>query len=405
MLILTKKPQVVTKKKYREKWLNFLGGLYLLVLKNVNPIFFGSVIISILAIIGIYKIEINTFLLEDISNKDPLRREFMFFDENFGGSRPLEIAIVVADSNKTVFDMAILTEIEKVEHYLIESFDAGNLASPVLASKSLNQAINGGLPGYFKLPNGEIEIKKFNKHLMYIQKTGVNQKLFSKNYRLSRLSGKTKDIGSKVSLARNKAFANFLKYETDSSLVKFRMTGTSLLIDKNNQYLTKNIMEGLVIAFLVIAVIVALLYRSLRMIFIALVPNVIPLMMVAAIMGYFDISLKLSTSIIFTIAFGIAVDDTIHFISKLKLELDKGKSLLYALKRTYLSTGKAIIITAVILAGGFLTLILSTFGGTYYTGLLVSLTLVLAVFIDLTLLPALLLMFFKKKETKSIDSL
>lgn len=114
-------------------------------------------------------------------------------------------------------------------------------------------------------------------------------------------------------------------------------------------------------------------------------------------MGLFGVYLKLSTSIIFTIAFGIAVDDTIHFISKLRIELGKGKSLLRAVKNTFLSTGKAIIITTIILAGGFLTLILSSFGGTFYTGLLVSLTLLFALIADLFLLPVLIVLFFPKK--------
>ena len=114
-------------------------------------------------------------------------------------------------------------------------------------------------------------------------------------------------------------------------------------------------------------------------------------------MGLMNIDLKVSTSIIFTISFGIAVDDTIHFLSKMKIELGKGKSILYALKRTYLSTGKAIVITSIILCGGFLTLIFSSFLGTFYIGLLVSLTLVFAVLADLFLLPILLLIFYKKK--------
>ena len=115
-------------------------------------------------------------------------------------------------------------------------------------------------------------------------------------------------------------------------------------------------------------------------------------------MGIFGITLKLSTSIVFSIAFGIAVDDTIHFISKLRIELNKGKSLLYALKRTYLSTGKAIVVTSIILSGGFLILIFSSFGGTFYTGLLVSLTLIFALIIDLTLLPILVMLFYKDKR-------
>ena len=155
---------------------------------------------------------------------------------------------------------------------------------------------------------------------------------------------------------------------------------------------------GLTIAFAVVAIIAGILFRSLRMVVITLVPNIIPLMMVAAIMGFFGITLKLSTSIVFTIAFGIAVDDTIHFISKLKLELQKGKSLIFALKRTFLSTGKAIIVTSIILSGGFLILLLSSFGGTFYTGLLISLTLIFALIIDLTLLPVLILLFFRRRR-------
>ena len=147
----------------------------------------------------------------------------------------------------------------------------------------------------------------------------------------------------------------------------------------------------------VVALIAGLMFLSFRMIFITLIPNIIPLLMLAGIMGFFDITLQLSTSIIFTIAFGIAVDDTIHFISKFRLEVEKGKTLLYALKTTYLSTGKAITITTAILSGGFLTLVLSDFGGTFYTGLLVSLTLLFALIIDLTLLPVLILLYYKKR--------
>ena len=160
---------------------------------------------------------------------------------------------------------------------------------------------------------------------------------------------------------------------------------------------TTNLMKGLIIAFLVVALIAGLMFKSARMIVIVLLPNIIPLLVIAAIMGFFDIHLKLSTSIIFSIAFGIAVDDTIHFISKLRLELNKGTSILYAIKRTYFTTGKAIIITTIILMGGFFTLVLSGFGSTFYIGLLVSITLLVALLIDISLLPVLLILFSNKK--------
>ena len=398
MLILIKKPSVVDREKNRRRWTDFLMGTFNKVLNNYHAIFYFFMAVIVAALIGISRIEINTFLLEDITEDDPLRKEFVFFDDKFGGYRPLEIAIDVKDTSKNVFDWQVLEELEKVENYLVDTYQARNIVSPLQAVKSLNQAVNGGLPEYFRLPDDRRGQKKIEKNLRYLKRNNDDIKLFADNYRTSRFSGKIKDIGSKMSLQRNEKLNQFVKSNIDPSLVQIKITGTSLLIDKNNQYLTQNMMEGLGIAFLVIAVIVALLFRSLRMIIIVLIPNIIPLIVVAAVMGYFGITLKLSTSIIFTIAFGIAVDDTIHFISKLKLELDKGKSLLYALKRTYLSTGKAIIVTTIILAGGFLTLIFSSFGGTYYTGLLVSMTLVLAVVTDLSLLPVLLIMFFKKKK-------
>ncbi|MCG8321376.1 MAG: MMPL family transporter [Cytophagales bacterium] len=398
ILMLIKKPPVVDNEKNRRRWLLLLMKAFNAVLNNYRTIFYVSLVIIAVALIGISRVEINTFLLEDIPEDDPLRKEFIFFDNKFGGYRPLEIAIKVKDTSRNIFDWEILEQLEKVETYLTDQYEARNIISPLQAIKSLNQAVNGGLTQYFRLPDDNNGRKKIQKNLRYLKSNNADLKLFADDYRTSRISGKIKDIGSKMSLERNTRLEAFFRSNVDSSLVQLKITGTSLLIDKNNQYLTQNMIEGLGIAFLVIAAIVALLFRSVRMIIIVLIPNVIPLIVVAAIMGYSGITLKLSTSIIFTIAFGIAVDDTIHFISKLKLELDKGKSLLYALKRTYLSTGKAIIITTIILAGGFLTLILSGFGGTYYTGLLVSLTLVLAVLADLILLPVLLIMFFKKNK-------
>jgi hypothetical protein len=123
----------------------------------------------------------------------------------------------------------------------------------------------------------------------------------------------------------------------------------------------------------------------------SLVPNIFPILFTAGFIGFAQIDLNMSTAIVFTIAFGIAVDDTIHFLSRYQQELKNGRSRLYAVRRTYLSTGKAIIITTIILLGGFGSLMFSAFLTTFYIGLFVTMTLVLAVITDLTLLPLLLL--------------
>ena len=149
---------------------------------------------------------------------------------------------------------------------------------------------------------------------------------------------------------------------------------------------------------LLIGLIMGMLYRSIKMVAIALVVNILPLLMISALLGVAGVDLKVSTAIIFTISFGIAVDDTLHFVSKFRQELGKGRSIVYAVKRTFLSTGRAIVLTSVILCAGFLLLIFSDFLGTFYVGLLISLTLLFALLNDLLLLPVLILLFFKERD-------
>jgi predicted RND superfamily exporter protein len=138
------------------------------------------------------------------------------------------------------------------------------------------------------------------------------------------------------------------------------------------------------------------------MVLIAIVPNVVPLLILSGTMGILGISMKMSTAILFTIAFGIAVDDTIHFLSRLKTELKDGKSILYAIKRTYMTSGKAMIITTLILCIGFGVLGISSFQAVKMIGLMVSYTLFFALVCDLVLLPALIVLFYRDKKHKTL---
>ncbi len=400
-MFLLPAPAISNKLGHKTSWVKLLSRCFLVVVKNKTVVLVSSAILILISVWGISKIVVNTYLIEDLPNDDPLKMSFNFFDQKLGGSRPFEVAIQIKDSSKSIFSPEIANEIEKVSEYLIAEHEVGSLTSTNSILKALNQAVNGGSTEKYSLPSTSIEWGKIERPLKRIRAKGeLEGKLISQNERTGRISGWIDDIGSAVSLDRNKEFRQFIDEEINNPDVDYVLTGTSNLIDKNNGYLAENMMKGLAIAFAVVALIAGLLFKSFRMVIITLIPNVIPLMMVAGIMGIFGITLKLSTSIVFTIAFGIAVDDTIHFTSKLKLELNKGKSLLYALKRTYLSTGKAIIVTSIILSGGFLILILSSFGGTFFTGLLISLTLIFALIIDLTLLPTFIVLFFKRDRKK-----
>ncbi|MDG1475786.1 MAG: MMPL family transporter, partial [Vicingaceae bacterium] len=211
-----------------------------------------------------------------------------------------------------------------------------------------------------------------------------------------RFTGKMDDVGSKKVKQMNIDFDNFFRNEINTQLINYKMTGTALLIDKNNEFLATNMIIGLSIAFLLIATLIGFIFKSIRMALLSIVPNVIPLAIIGGLMGFTGTTINMSTSIIFTIAFGIAVDDTIHFLSKFKIESQRGSSFIYSLKRTYISTGKAIVLTSLILCGGFISLIFSDFKSTFLIGTYVGLILFVAVITDLLLLPVLLMMLKKK---------
>lgn len=396
-LILMKQPVVVTRTQNMRVWNRVLRGLFRGVLKYRFQIITAYGVLFLLSLCGVSKVEIDSLLLEDISKNNPLKADFDFFDKTFGGTRPFEMSVAVTDSTGSLFELENLQDLDQLHVYLQTEYGADNLMSPLVWVKSIMQALNGGNVADYRIPANENELSQVNRYLTRLLRREGASSLLAMEGQMGRITGKMPDIGSKLSLEAKERMDVWMEGALTGNL-QARLTGTSLLIDKNNEYLANNMFEGLAIAFAIISLIAGAMFKSMRMILITLVSNIIPLLMVAAIMGFTGISLKLSTSIIFTIAFGIAVDDTIHFMSKLRIEVGREKSLLYALKRTFLHTGKAIIITSAILGVGFLILLFSSFGGTFYIGLLVGLTLLFALVIELTLLPVLILWFFKRRE-------
>jgi len=172
-----------------------------------------------------------------------------------------------------------------------------------------------------------------------------------------------------------------------------------LLFVKGNKFLIENLQMSLLLAFGIIAIIMAILFANLRMIIISMVPNLIPLILTAGIMGYFGIPLKPSTALIFSIAFGISVDDSIHFLAKYRQELFANKFFVpIAISKSIKETGSSMLYTSIVLFFGFVIFVFSDFGGTVALGLLTSLTLLFAMMTNLTVLPALLMVFDSGKR-------
>jgi predicted RND superfamily exporter protein len=270
-------------------------------------------------------------------------------------------------------------------------------SSLITALKVLNRGKHSGDSKYYALPESQKRLNSF-KRMLKISNDGETLRLFMDTSQTTlQINGFLDDVGNIEISERNKKLEKFIKSRNFKG-IDYRLTGTSHLVDKNMKSLVRNMLMGLGISILVIALILGLIFKSFRVVLISLVPNLLPLIVLTGIMGFLGINIKLSTAIIFSIAFGIVVDDTIHLLGKFKHELSKGKSIIYALQRAYITTGIAMILTTLILCAGFFLMVFSCFMGTFYLGFLLTIVLIVALIADLTLLPVLLLLFYKKSK-------
>ncbi len=399
LLYLLKEPKVKGAHGDDSFWTLKLHRLFLWLIPKRQKIFLTVLVTMCISFIGIHELEFNNKFLEDYASGEEMRNDYRFFEDNFSGFRPFEMSLTLKDTTKSFYDFEVMQEVDKIEKGIEKVFGAGFMVSPNTFIKGTRRALKGGKNEEYVLPKDEKELKKVKRNLRRLPKVNVRSFVTDNGYQ-GRINAKVKDVGGKQMRVLNQEFKDYMRSNLNHDLIEYRITGMPFLVDKTNEFLASNIVYSLTIAFIIIAIIMGILFQSFRMIIIAVLPNLLPLLVIAGFMGLSGINIKISTSIIFAIAFGIAVDDTIHFMSKLRIELNKGKSIIYALKRTYLSTGKAIVVTSLILCSGFLILVGSAISSTFYIGLLVSLTLLFAVLSDLFFLPVLILLFFQEPKKK-----
>ncbi|MBF9220404.1 efflux RND transporter permease subunit [Hymenobacter ruricola] len=397
MLVLLGRPQLREPRRQGHSWDGVLGRLFRQVLLRRRAIFTVSGLVLAAAIGLSTRVRINSSLLDDLSKSDPVRQDFAFFDRQFAGVRPFELELKPAPG-RDVYDLPVLRQTERIETYLRDTYGLRFAASPVTLVKSVRKALNGGGLSEYRLPADTTELQRLRGKLRLFRKRPEFSALALPDGSAGRLTGRMADVGSIRADALNAALRQHLRATVDSTVLRTRLTGSSNLIDKNNENLTLNMIQGMAIDVAMVTLIVLCLFRSVRMTVVVLIPNLLPIIIVAGVMGLAGVNMKVSTSIIFTIAFGIAVDDTIHFISKLRLTLGKEPDIFKAVRRTYLLAGKAVVTTSLILVGGFSTLLFSKFDGTFYVGLLIGLTLLFGVVAELTLLPLLILYFYKRPK-------
>lgn len=398
MFYLFPGPKYVRTKKKEHFWGKFLRSSFVFLIHRPKGVLIIAGIAILASGVGAYFIRSNNYILDDLKPSEQLKQDFNFIDAKYGGVRPFELVVTLKDTSESIWSVENLEKLDRVEDYLEDTYGVTVKTSLVTALKVANRSSHAGKSEFYRLPTSKSKIRSYRRNLKVIQQGEFLSQILDSTERITRISGNLPDLGNIIVTNKNEEFYNFLKKEGYTSTLEFKLTGTPHLIDKHLTYLSVSLIKGLAVSILIVALIIGLIYRSFTIILISMITNIIPLIFIAGLMGYLGIELKTSTSIIFTIAFGIAVDDTIHFLGKFKHELLKGKSKIYALKRSYLTTGKAMILTTLILCSGFLLLIFSSFLGTFYLGLLLCITLFVALIADLTILPVLLLLFYKKRK-------
>lgn len=379
-------------------WHPLLHGLYRTVLRNRRMIPYAFLVLALVSSVFISRLKVDNYLLEDWPEDDPQKQEYYWFEAHFGGVRPYEMEVRLTSDGGSLWDLPNLQVMEQVQQHLEQVQGVQAVISPVTVMKALNKAFNGGSEAFYRLPDDEAEARRLAKRATVLAGKDALNTVITADGRHARLSGRMLDEGGHVHGKRNLVLDAFLAEVEHDAPMDFQQTGMAYLIDRSNAKLSSQLIGGLSIAFVLIALLMAWVFRSWRMTLIALVPNVVPLIFVGGIMGMVGIDIKVSSAIIFTIAFGIAVDDTIHMLGKLRIELMKGSSLPYAMKRSFLSAGKALLITSVMLLSGFISLVFSDFASVFHMGLLVSITLFMALVADLLLLPVLVLRFLPRKK-------
>ena len=386
-----------------KRWMgNVVSWMERMVKKQRISIYITTVVVIILSMIGLYQIRVSGSLIEDMPKGMQFYKDIKFFETEFGGIMPLEI-LIDTKKEKGVMKLSTLKKMEKLNE-TIETFP--ELSKPISVTnlvKYSKQAYYKGNPKYYQLPTSQEKAHIFAYTKNSDSNSGMLKNFVDKTGRYARITTFMKDIGTdKMDIIQDRLQA-VIKKQFPEERFNVSMTGKALVFLKGTNYLIKNLVISLSLAILLISIFMAWMFRSYKMIFISLIPNMLPLLITAGLMGFFSIPIKPSTILVFSIAFGISVDDTIHFLAKYRQELLannwKIKPAVYA---ALPETGVSMFYTSIVLFFGFLVFTVSSFGGTIALGGLVSVTLLLAMVSNLLLLPSLLLSFEKKIANKKV---
>ncbi|WP_026754074.1 RND family transporter [Sediminibacter sp. Hel_I_10] len=386
-----------------KRWIGtFVDWTVMMVKEQKIAIYASALILVVAGIIGIYQIKISGSMIEDMPQEEPFFKDIRFFEKEFNGIMPLEI-MIDTKRKKGVMKLSTLERMERLEELISEIPELSRPISIVSLVKYSKQAYYNGNPKYYQLPT-----RQENSFILSYAKNSSSDVNLLKN--LVDSTGQYARITTflmDVSTERIERIEEDLQAKINKEFPEDRydviLTGKALVFQKGTKYLVKNLAISLSLAILLISLFMAYMFRSFKMIIVSLIPNILPLVVTAGLMGYVGVPIKPSTILVFSIAFGISVDDTIHFLAKYRQELQANhwkirKSVFKALRET----GVSMFYTSIVLFFGFSVFTISSFGGTVALGALVSTTLLFAMLSNLLLLPALLLALERSIANKEV---
>ena len=386
-----------------KKWIGgFVDWMEKMVQEKRIAIYLSSLVLLIVSIIGVYQIKISGSLIEDMPKQTEFFGDIKFFEKEFDGIMPLEIMIDTKNP-KGVLKQSTLKRMNQLEELISDIPELSRPISVVSLVKYSKQAYYNGNPKYYQLPSTQ----ERNFILSYAKnndnKTNLLKDFVDESGRYARITSFMKDVKTERIEAIEQELIQKINKLFPKERYEVTLTGKPLVFQKGTKYLVKNLAISLTLAIVLIAMFMAYMFRSFRMILISIIPNLLPLLITAGLMGYIGVPIKPSTILVFSIAFGISVDDTIHFLAKYRQELQaskwKIKKSVYAALR---ETGVSMFYTSIVLFFGFSVFTISSFGGTVALGALVSATLLFAMLANLLLLPSLLLSLERSIANKQV---
>lgn len=386
-----------------KRWIDgFVNWMEYMVKNRKITIYICSLILLIASLIGIFQIKVTGSLIEDMPKDTEFFRDIRFFENEFDGIMPLEF-VIDTKRKKGVMKLATLKRMNELEELIEDTPELSKPMSVVNLVKFSKQAYYNGNPKFYQLPTSQEK----NFILSYAKNSSGDMDLMSSfvdsTGQYARITTFMKDIGTDRMKVIEDNIDQKIKKIFPEDRYEVSMTGKALVFQKGTKFLRDNLFMSLGLAILLISLFMAYMFRSLRMIIISLIPNLLPLLITAGLMGYLGVPIKPSTILVFSIAFGISVDDTIHFLAKYRQELQANhwrirKSVFGALRET----GVSMFYTSIVLFFGFSVFMISSFGGTVALGGLVSATLLFAMLANLLLLPSLLLALERNIASKEI---